>query len=160
MLRDNSAKQHITVDNAEFFPFIISMLEKGHTATLRLKGFSMRPFLEDERDTALLRRATEVIVGEPVLAEVSKGHYVLHRVVDVAGDKVTLLGDGNLNTEHCLKSDVKAQVISFCRKGRRTPDYVSGRKWRTYSFIWMHLRPVRRYLLAVYRRWVKLFGPI
>ncbi len=150
----------MTVDNAELFPFLVSLMEQGHTITLKLKGVSMRPFLEDERDVALMRLATEVVEGEPVLAEVSKGHFVLHRVLKVEGDAVTLLGDGNLATEHCAKGDVKAQVIGFYRKGRQTLDRVDGRKWRAYSFVWMRLRPVRRWLLRGYRVWIRLFGPI
>ncbi len=128
--------------------------------SLKLRGFSMRPFLEDKRDTAVMKKAAKVVCGEPVLAEIAPGRYVLHRIVGIDGDNVTLLGDGNLTTEHCRKSDVKAQIIGFYRKGRKELDLIEGRKWRTYSKVWMHLRPVRRYLLGIYRRWVKLFGPI
>ena len=39
--------------NAELLPEIVKMLNEGHTITLRLRGFSMRPFLEDNRDKAL-----------------------------------------------------------------------------------------------------------
>ncbi len=160
MLQHDSTRRELTVDNAELFPFLISLMEKGHTVTLKLKGFSMRPFLENERDTALMRLATEAVIGEPVLAEISKGRYVLHRIIDISGEEVTLLGDGNLLTEHCKRSDIKAQIVGFYRKGSKHLDRVDGRKWRIYSFFWMRLRPVRRWLLAAYRRWVRLFGPI
>ncbi len=150
----------VTLDNDELFPFLLSLLAQGHTATLRLTGHSMRPFLEDGRDSAVLRQATDVIVGEPVLAELTPGHFVLHRVVAVAGDRVTLLGDGNLTEEHCRRSAVRAQVVGFYRKGSATLDRIDGRKWRVYSFWWMRLRPLRRYLLAVYRRWVRLADPL
>ncbi len=120
----------------------------------------MRPFLEDGRDAAVLRKATAVIVGEPVLAEIATGHFVLHRIIRVDGDDVTLLGDGNLVTEHCHRSDVKAQVVGFYRKGSSRLDLLTGKKWRTYSVLWWCLRPLRRYLLAVYRRWVRVFGAI
>ena len=57
--------------------------------------------------------------------------------------------------------DVKGAVIGFYRKGRETMDRTDGWKWRTYSWIWVHLYPIRRYLLAFYRRiWLKLFKPI
>ncbi len=40
-------------------------------------------------------------------------------------------------------------------------DRTDGWKWKTYSWVWMRLRPIRRYLLAFYRRiWLKLFKPI
>lgn len=149
------------MENAALFPHLIALMNEGHTITLGLRGVSMRPFLEDKRDTALMRKATSVVVGEPVLAEIEPGHYVLHRIVEVDGDKVTLLGDGNLSPEHCTTSDVKAQVIGFYRKGRKSIDYVNGRKWKIYSWCWMHLRPVRRYLLGIYRRIIiPTVGPI
>jgi hypothetical protein len=81
--------------------------------------------------------------------------------VKIDGDDVTLIGDGNLRTEACKTNDIRAAVVGFYRKGRKTPDLVSSRKWKTYSFVWMRLRPVRRYLLAFYRRiWIPLFGTI
>ena len=41
--------------NDVFLPFVIEQLNEGHTATLPLRGRSMRPFLEDGRDKALLQ---------------------------------------------------------------------------------------------------------
>ena len=93
-----------------------------------------------------------------MLAEVSKGVFVLHRIVKIKGDDVTLRGDGNLGVERCKKSDVKGFVIGFYRKGRTTIDKTNHPKWLIYSFVWTSLLPLRRYLLAFYRRiWLKIF---
>ncbi len=154
-------KDAITIANAVLFPEIIKFLNEGRTITLPLKGFSMRPFLEDGRDKALLTKVNQPKVGEPVLAEISPGHYVLHRLVRIDGDRVTLLGDGNLAPEHCRLADIRASVVGFYRKGRTKLDPIDGRKWKTYSWWWMRLRPVRRWLLAFYRRiWIPIFGTI
>lgn len=150
--------REIKLSNAEFLPEIVKLLDEGHTVTLRLRGFSMRPFLEDNRDKALMTKATNPEVGDPVLAEIEPKHFVLHRIVRIDGDRVTLRGDGNLGCEHCTLADVKASIIGFYRKGRTTLDRTDGWKWRTYSFIWTRLYPIRRYLLAFYRRvWLRLF---
>lgn len=150
--------REIKLSNAEFLPEIVKLLDEGHTVTLRLRGFSMRPFLEDNRDKALMTKATNPKVGDPVLAEIEPKHFVLHRIVRIDGDRVTLRGDGNLGSEHCTLADVKASIIGFYRKGRTTLDRTDGWKWRTYSFIWTRLYPIRRYLLAFYRRvWLRLF---
>lgn len=138
--------------NEIFLPEIIKLINEGHTVTLTLKGYSMRPFLEDGRDKGLLTKVGDVKVGDPVLAETWPGHYVLHRVVSIKGDDIVLRGDGNILTEHCKRSDIKASCAGFYRKGRATIDSVDGTKWRVYSRIWMRLLPVRRYLLAIYRR--------
>ena len=150
--------REIKLSNADFLPEIVKLMDEGHTVTLRLRGFSMRPFLEDNRDKALLTKAIDPKVGDPVLAEIGPKHFVLHRIVKIEGDAVTLRGDGNLGDEHCRLQDVKGAVIGFYRKGRTTLDRTDGRKWRIYSYIWMHLYPIRRWLLAFYRRiWLKVF---
>lgn len=147
--------------NGELLPAVIKLLEEGHTVTLPLRGYSMRPFLEDMRDKALLQKPSDICVGDAVLAEIGPRHYVLHRIVDIQGQQVTLRGDGNLNTEHCLLNDIKATAIGFYRKGRSSLDSTKGRKWLIYSWFWMRLLPLRRYLLAFYRRiWLKLYKPI
>jgi len=55
--------------NDVFLPFVIEQLKEGHTATLPLRGRSMRPFLEDGRDKALLQLCDHPQVGDAVLAE-------------------------------------------------------------------------------------------
>lgn len=133
--------------NAVLLPEVIRMLNEGHTVTLPLKGFSMRPFLEDGRDKALLKKPEAINVGDPVLAETAPRHYVLHRIISIEGDHVILRGDGNIGVEHCQLSDVKATAIGFFRKGRDKADMTDGRKWRIYSWWWTRLFPIRRYLL-------------
>lgn len=115
----------------------------------------MRPFLEDNRDKALLAKPDEVKIGDVVLAEISNGVYVLHRIVgiDTRQDIITLRGDGNINNETCRMENVKAIAKGFYRKGRDKLDSTDGRKWKTYSYIWTRLYPIRRYLLYLYRCW-------
>lgn len=153
--------KEVQIPNAILIPEIISLMEEGHTVTLRLKGFSMRPFLENNRDKALMCKAVNPQVGDPVLAMVSDKHYVLHRIIRIDGEHVTLRGDGNIGTETCRLQDVKGAVIGFYRKGRTTLDRTDATKWKVYSWVWTRLFPVRRYLLAAYRRiWIPLFGTI
>ena len=133
--------------NADLIPEVVKILNEGHNVTLRLRGFSMRPFLENDRDKALLVKPSSIKVGDPVLAEISPKHFVLHRIDRIDGDNITLRGDGNLGVEHC--------------KGHKTMDRTDGWKWKLYSKLWVGLLPFRRYLLAAYRRlWIPLFGPI
>ena len=129
-------KQTITFNNADFLPEVLRLIGEGHTVTLPLKGFSMRPFLEDGRDKALLTKVSKPNVGDPVLAIINKRYYVLHRIVGMV-----------------------ASVIGFYRKGSNRLDAINGWKWKAYSWAWMRLRPVRRWLLAFHRRvWIPLLG--
>ena len=147
--------------NADFIPEVIKILNDGYTVTINLRGFSMRPFLEDGRDKALLTKPQNIKTGDPVLAEIHPKHFVLHRIIKIEGDNITLLGDGNLLTEHCKRENIVGAVIGFYRKGRNEMDPTDGLKWKLYSFAWSQLRPIRRYLLGIYRRfWVPIFGTI
>ena len=137
----------IQMANAVLLPEVVRLLEEGHTVTLPLRGYSMRPFLENGRDKALLRKPESINVGDAVLAEIAPKHFVLHRIVSIKGDHVTLRGDGNLGVEHCRLGDVKATAVGFYRKGREQLDSTDDRKWRIYSWVWTRLLPLRRYLL-------------
>ena len=153
MQQDNSVLKEIQFPNSVFLPEVVKLINEGHTATIRLRGFSMRPFLEDNRDKALLTKPVSFNIGDPVLAEIRPGFFVLHRIINIdkQRDLVLLRGDGNISTESCRLQDVKATVVGFYRKGRKDIDLVSGRKWKIYSKIWTALYPIRRYLLFVYR---------
>lgn len=147
--------KNIEIANEILIPEIISLLQAKHTVTLRVKGFSMRPFLENERDKVLLTSQKPAKIGDAVLAEIAPKKYVLHRLIKIDGDNATLLGDGNLATEHCTINDIHAVALGFYRKERNALDSCDGAKWKIYSYIWTRLYPIRRYLLGIYRRLIK-----
>ncbi len=150
----------LSLPNDQLIPHIRRAIQEGHTATFRVRGFSMRIFLEDSRDKVVLSpTGGSVKKGDVVLAEITKGVYVLHRVIRISGNRITLQGDGNVaGTEQCTTADIIGVVTGFIRKGRNHIDPASGWKWRTYSAIWLSLTPVRRLLLALHRRiWLKIF---
>ena len=118
----------------------------------------MRPFLESNRDIGILISPKNVKVGDPVLAEIEPRHYVLHRIIKIENDNVTLMGDGNYHCEYCKTCDIRASVVGFIRKGRHKVDRTDGMKWKTYSWFWVKMRPMRRWLLAFYRYiWLNIF---
>lgn len=158
--QNNAHREHKEFKNEEFLPVVVELLQHKKTVTIPLKGISMRPFLENNRDAAVLTLPGEVKEWDPVLAEIEPGHFVLHRIRKIDGDNVTLMGDGNLRCEYCKLADIRASVLGFYRKGRTKLDRTDGWKWRTYSWIWMHLLPLRRYFLSAHSRiWLKIFKP-
>ena len=97
----------LQLENAEFLPHVCQFVNEGHSVSIRAKGNSMRPFVESDRDVAVLTKCEKYKVGDVVLAEITPGHYVLHRIDRIDGDAVTLRGDGNVRgTEHCTLSDI------------------------------------------------------
>lgn len=137
--------------NELFLPQVVALLNEGHTVTLPLRGRSMRPFLEDNRDKALLKAIEEAPqVNDVVLAELTPGRFVLHRIISIEGDQVTLRGDGNLSDDPvCKLENIHAKAIGFYRKGSFRIDSTQSCKWRNYSWWWTRLYPIRRYLLFI-----------
>lgn len=140
----------LELPNAPFLAEVRRLLAEGHTATILVRGNSMRPFLEHNRDSVVLTAVTHIRKGDAVLAEIEEGKYVFHRIIAIKGDEITLMGDGNVRgTEHCRKENVCANAAAFIRKGKTyTPD---SRAWRFHSWVWPRLLPLRRYLLFIYR---------
>ena len=140
-----------TVPNAELIPAIGKLIEEGQEVIFKPKGMSMLPFIRGGRDSVLLRKAGELKVGDIALAEISEGRYVLHRIEKIEGETIVLMGDGNLvGRERCRREDVMAIAVKII-KGSREIDCQSPGHLRNAE-IWKRLLPVRRYLLAIYRR--------
>lgn len=159
---ERSASTIIEVPNELLFAEVKKILDNGQCATFRVKGNSMRLFLESRRDIVRLApvRPDDIAVGDVVLARIpATRRYVLHRVVRRQGPELVLMGDGNVEgTEQCRAADVVGRAVAFYRKGRSKPDTTDSRKWRCYSALWLRLKPLRRYILAFYRRiWLKVF---
>ncbi|WP_394369825.1 hypothetical protein [Caecibacteroides pullorum] len=113
----------------------------------------MNPFIVDRRDRVVLSPCTDAQLqpGAVVLALTDDHRYVLHRIVCRRGDELTLLGDGNLHqTERTDTGRVVGLLTAVIRKGRTYP--TDGAVWLRYSRWWRRLTPVRRWLLAIYRR--------
>jgi hypothetical protein len=145
----------LQVPNALLFEKAKTYLSQGKSITLKVRGRSMRIFIEGDRDLAVIEPPTPHLVtkGAIALAEVSPDHYVLHRITKINNNKVTLQGDGNVNiVEHCSLENVIGIATTFYRKGRTTPDKITDYKWKIYSTIWVMLRPIRRYLLFIHRK--------
>ena len=129
----------------------VKLVDDGVIVTLPVNGTSMLPFIIGGRESVILQKPRQPKIGDVVLAWVEGCRYVVHRIIRVDGENVTLMGDGNLaGTEHCTTGDLKAiatHVVSH--DGKRHDLYCPWRQ--RASRLWWHLRPIRRYLLAIYR---------
>lgn len=147
--------RELQVPNKVLIAEVKQALSQGHSATFRIKGYSMRLFLENGRDMVKLAPIDSAAIKEHdvVLAEIAPDHYVLHRVIKREGHQLTLMGDGNIRgTESCDDRKVVGIATAFYRKNHTKPDLTTGLKWRIYTYIWLAMKPLRRWILAVYRR--------
>lgn len=147
--------QTVAVKNELFIPYVKSCIDQGKSVTFRVRGYSMRPFLENDRDSVILEaiNCENVKKGDVVLAEISKYRYVLHRVVERKGENLVLRGDGNVyGTERCRVTNVIAFASAFLIESKQKRKILtSAFLWRCYSFLWPDNAFLRRCLLFIFR---------
>ena len=129
-----------TIANRELFAIVRDTLLEGKTVRVAVNGQSMLPFFRSG-STITLRpiRKEDIRKYSVVLADA--GHaFVVHRIIEVSEDAITLLGDGNIyGTERVTRDKIYGVVdcstlhIFFAK-------------------LWLWLRPVRRFPLAIFRR--------
>ena len=144
---------NMTFPNEALLPEVADLLARGSEVEIRTKGSSMLPFIVGDRDSVRLKAMPVYAEGDPVLAEIAKGRFVLHRIVKIQGDCVTLKGDGNLvGTETCRLADIKGKAIAVVKPSGRVKDLAGpkalkrARRWNALPYF------VRRYYLAILRR--------
>lgn len=130
----------------------IRLVQEGVSVTLPVGGNSMLPFIIGGKESIILQRPEALQVGDVVLAWVDGSRYVVHRIISIEGELVTLMGDGNIvGKEYCTLGDVKAKATHVVDAQGKI-HYLYNR-WRKQAVqLWRGLRPIRRYLLAIYRR--------
>ena len=143
----------------EILESAISLVNEGLSVTFPVKGRSMLPFIIGSRESVIFVQPGTPAVGDVVLAWVEGCRYVVHRIIQIDGDKVVLMGDGNIaGVEHCLLSDVTALAVNVVTpRGKHNNLYAP---WRVNaSRLWWRLLPIRRWILAIYRRtWLKIMS--
>ena len=140
------------MNNNGFIEEALRLVQEGVTVTFPVTGQSMLPFIIGGKESVILHAPGLTAVGDVVVARVDGNRYVVHRIINIDGDRVTLMGDGNVRgTEHCLLKDIKARVTHVVSADNKKRDLYS--RWRVRAAkLWYWLRPIRRYLLAIYRR--------
>jgi hypothetical protein len=130
----------------------IRLVDEGVSVTLPVNGQSMLPFIIGGKESVILQKPVEPKVGDVVLAWVEGCRFVVHRIISISGNNVTLMGDGNIiGTEQCTLSDVKAIATHVVSADEKIRDL--NNPWRLLATrLWFQLRPVRRYILAIYKR--------
>lgn len=130
-----------TINNRSAFSHARDLLLEGESVQITVRGQSMLPFFQSG-STILLRpiRKEDFRIGSVVLAETPQGNFVVHRIHRLEGDRVILLGDGNLyGTETMLRDKVYGVVDC-------------GWLHLRLAALWRLMQPIRRYPLAILRR--------
>ena len=141
-----------TPSDNEIIQSAINLVNEGLRVTFPVKGYSMLPFIIGSKESVDLVKPENLQVGHVVLAWVEGCRYVVHRIIHIDGNRVTLMGDGNVaGTEHCSVCDIKALATHVVDADGEAHDLYT--RWRSMGAkMWYRLRPVRRYLLWLYRK--------
>ena len=130
-----------TLPNEILLEEVGALLREGREVSFTPKGTSMLPFIRGGRDSVTLKKLDKVEVGDIILVRLNDSRYVLHRVISNNNGALVIMGDGNIvGTESCSEKDVMGTVI-----------LVNGHK-PSKGRLWRRLKPIRRYLLGIYRR--------
>ncbi len=130
----------------------LQFVAEGKDVIFPVNGESMLPFIIGGKESVVLSPVKTIEPRKVYLAFVDTGIYVIHRIEKMKGDRVKLMGDGNLKYgEFCNKDGIKAQVDYVVgANGKRRCLYARGRMIATR--IWLILKPVRKYILFVYKK--------
>ena len=128
------------IANRELFSIVRDTLLEGKTVRVAVNGQSMLPFFRSG-STITLRPVREEDLRKYSVVMADAGHaFVVHRIIEVGKESITLLGDGNLRGTECVTRD-KIYGVVDC-----------SRTHLFFAKLWVWLRPLRRFPLAIFRR--------
>lgn len=136
----------------------VRLVQDGVSVTFPVKGRSMLPFIIGGRESVILQKPSSLQRGQVVLAQVGPDRYVVHRIIKIEPDRITLMGDGNIcGTESCTPSNVLAIATHVVdEKGKRRTLESKGQMFK--ARVCFRIRPLRRIILAVLRRTCKKYA--
>lgn len=128
------------IANRELFAIVRDTLLEGKNVRVAVNGQSMLPFFRSGSTITMRPVREEDIRKYNVVMADAEHAFVVHRIIEVGDDIVTLLGDGNIyGTEQVTRDKIYGVVDC-------SPLHLF------FAKIWLWLRPVRRFPLAIFRR--------
>ncbi|MBE6177477.1 MAG: hypothetical protein E7149_03105 [Rikenellaceae bacterium] len=127
-------------NNVLVFGAVRDLLLEGKSVKISVKGQSMLPFFRSG-STILLRplRDGDLRRLNVVLADIG-GHFAVHRIIRVEPNRITLLGDGNTAGVEIVAPEAIYGIVDI------------SALHRFFARLWLWMRPLRRYPLAILRR--------
>lgn len=132
--------EHKRTSNREVFSVVRDLLLEGSNVTAKVKGQSMLPFFRSGSIVTLRPIREEDFKRLGVVFADTGRNFVIHRIIEVDEQSVTLLGDGNIYGTERMARDKVYGVID-CSAAHLF-----------FARIWLWMRPVRRFPLAIFRR--------
>ena len=108
-----------TLSLKEMAPVIEEILSSGGKVKITASGKSMEPVIRNGTDTVVISKIQKSLsVGDIVLYKRNNGKLVLHRIVAINGNEITLRGDSQWTTETVDKSRALGVLEAVERNGK------------------------------------------
>lgn len=135
----------VVVENDAFFEVLKLELQNGiKEVTFKVKGTSMWPFYKDNKTVVFASLPKTLKKYDVVLAEF-EGKVLLHRIIKVKGQTITLRGDATFRKEVVEFKDIFAKVLYHqTNKKRSENSYL----YRLAVILWVN-NPFRKILLKL-----------
>ncbi|MNJ97037.1 Peptidase S24-like protein [compost metagenome] len=148
MAENKRENEKRVISNDDYFAEVQRILLEGKEVRIRVKGNSMRPFIQDG-DTVLLRAYSGKLLplGSNILAK-DKDKFVFHRFVGKKNGQYILAGDGNLVLrEYIAETDIIAIAYMHYPKNKELSIAIH-RPWaRLRGLGWYYMRLLRRIVI-------------
>lgn len=129
-----------TIENRAMFSVVRDLLLEGSSVRVTVRGQSMLPFfLSGSTVNVRPIREEDFRCGNVVFADTNR-NFVIHRIIAVSDDSVTLLGDGNVVGTETMPRDKVYGVIDC------------SALHHLFARLWLKMRRLRPYPLAILRR--------
>lgn len=139
-----------SIELSELYPLMAEVIAQGGSFRFYPRGTSMLPMLVEGEDSVLLAAAKDIAVGDVLFYRRDNGAFVLHRLIDLHGDKLTMCGDHQRALEYGVRREqVLARLVGFY-KGEAYHS-VEDAEYRAYA-----RKMVKRF--PFYRKNEKLFA--
>ena len=150
-------QEYMLISADEMFGMLGDMLHEGLSVTFTVTGNSMWPLLRHKRDQVVLTKVdeTQLKKGDIVLYSPYEGQFILHRITAIKSGKFRVTGDGNCFHDGYFPCKCVIGVVTSLKRGEKILD-CKKTLLKLWSFLWIELYPVRRWLLWGLRKMEKL----
>lgn len=133
------------VTSYDLMPHIEDLLNEGKVCSFKVKGVSMWPFYKDNKTTVTLKKDT--YQKHDVVLFKYESRYVLHRIIKIKDNEVTLQGDGAILKEVINEKQIIGKVISH----ELTKKVSESSKIYRLKVTLFKVLPFRRFIIKVFR---------
>lgn len=132
------------IDNETFFEVVRVELKSNKQVQFTVKGQSMWPFFHHNQTIVTVAQPTHVKQYDVVLFEY-QGQVLLHRIIKIQNETITLRGDSTFRKEVVNISSIFGKVIQH---QNQTTILTNDRSYRFKVWCWIH-NPFRKLWIKV-----------